>query len=243
MAEKIFKTILRLDFPMVYRLYDKLGEYLELTHLITSEKPFIKGKGELNTLNHSMHNTSKIGEDIFTLNLDLKTFNTVVEFKDGLNISKLNKSPLFSLCSEFIKKLEDDNVIKYSRIGFRSFIVIERPEYKFDKLRDYIWKANQVFGDTLKDIFGQKNDIAIVFESKSDQDEDIRLTLGPYQQSETSKYFNLENNIKEGLILDVDIWQTKISVPMFNLDKLINRCQKVYSDLIENINLQLNGRL
>ena len=51
----------------------------------------------------------------------------------------------------------------------------------------------------IKDIFGKKNDIAIVFQSKSDQDEDIRLTLGPYQQSETSKYFNLEMDCIEAI--------------------------------------------
>ncbi|MCP4105076.1 MAG: hypothetical protein GY749_06005 [Desulfobacteraceae bacterium] len=237
---KIFKTIFRLDFPPAYRILDKLGEYSELIHTKTDKEPFTKGIGNINLLQHSLSHTSKIGDDTFTINLDLKTFNSVIEFQDGLNIDKLVKVPLFGLADEIIEKLEDAYSSKYNRIGFRSFIISEKKEFNFIKLRDYIWNFNKTFGNALIDHFKEKLGIAISFESKSENEENIRFQLGPYQHNERIKYFSLKN---EGMIFDIDIWQSNISVPKLKSVEIIRNYQKIYKDLVKKIELQISEAL
>ncbi len=224
---------------MAYRILDKLGEYAELIQLKTSAEPFTKGSANINLLQHSLSHTAKIGENIFTLNLDLKTFNAIIEFQDGLDSDKLGKIPLFALADEIIEKLEDDHSSKYRRIGLRNYIIIEREEFDFIKLRDYIWGCNTVFGNALSGHFKEKQDIALIFESESENEDNIRLQLGPYQHAESVKYFSLNNEIKEGLIFDIDIWQSDISVPKLKLVNLINGYQKIYNEIVQKIETQI----
>ena len=237
---KIFKTIFRIDYPLAYRILDKLGEYAELIQLKTSAEPFTKGGTNINLLQHSLSHTAKIAENIFTLNLDLKTFNAIIEFQEGLASDKLVKIPLFKLADEIIEKLEDDHSSKYRRIGLRNYIIIEREEFDFIKLRDYIWGCNTVFGNALSGHFKEKQGIALIFESESENEDNIRLQLGSYQQSESVKYFSLNNEIKEGLIFDIDIWQSDISVPKLKLVNLINSYQKIYNEIVKKIETQMS---
>lgn len=243
MEVKVFKIIFRLDFPLAYRILDKLGEYLEVIKEKTEADPYKDGTGEINLLQHSLSFTSKIKNNIFSLNLNLKTFNSVVEFQDGINISEISKFPLFQFSDEIIEKLENDHNLKYDRIGIRSYIIMKNEEYTFSRLKDYIWNCNETFGVTIENDFEIKNDIGVIFESKSNNNENIRVCLGPYQKKEQGKYFSLENNIDEGLILDIDIWQSKCVIPKLKISTLINNHQKVYNNLIENIKKQLKGKL
>jgi hypothetical protein len=232
---RIYKSIFRLDFPLAYKILDKLGEYLELIKNKTDENPYSKGRENIDLVRHSLSHTANIGENTFTLNLDLKTFNAVIEFQDGISVDKLYKIELFSLADEIIEKLEDDHSSKYDRIGFRSYILSERKEFKFLKLRDFIWGLNEIFGVSIANHFEEKHDIGIVLEAKSESEEWIKLQLGPYHHNEQSRYFTLENSIREGLIYDIDIWEQKISVPKYNMIESIRNHQNIYKKLINDI--------
>lgn len=224
---------------MAYRILDKLGEYLELIRTKTDKEPFEKSRSNINLRQHSLTHTSEIEGNPFTLNLDVKTFNAVIEFENGLDLDKIAKVRLFSLADELIEKLEEDHSSKYNRIGVRSIIISERKEFRFSKLKNYIWDINKIFGDALSTHFNEKYDIGLTFQSKSDNEENIRLSLGPYQQSEIRKYFDMDNEVKEGMIYDIDIWQKDISVPKLKLAKHIKNYQNIYKELIDKIELQL----
>lgn len=236
---KVFKTIFRLDFPLAYKILDKLGEYLELINSRTNQPPFSDGKGNINLLQHALSHTAKVADDAFTLNLDLKTFNAVVEFQGGTDVDTLAKNPLFHFADEVIEKLEGEHSSKYKRIGVRSYIIVQREELNFIKLRDYIWECNKVFGEPLMHSFNLRHDIGVIFEAKSEDEEYIRVHLGPYQEREQSKYFALKNDVKEGLIFDIDIWQPNLSVPQLKLVELLRSHQKTYIELVQNIESQV----
>jgi len=233
---KVFKTIFRLDFASsAYKILDKLGEYYELIDKKINQKPFSEGKGNINPLNHSLTQTAKVADDILTLNLDLRTFNAIIEFQNGKDVDELAKNPLFPLADQIIEKIETEHYPKYKRIGIRSFIIIQRGDFKFEKLRDYIWNCNKIFGEPLTSIYENRYDIGIIFEASSNDEEYIRFKLGPYQKKEQAKYFSLKNNIEEGLIFDIDNWQSNISIPNLTLVKLIRQHQKTYNDLVKKI--------
>lgn len=243
MIMKAFKTIFRLDFPLAYRILDKLGEYLELIHIKTNQNPFSEGKGNVNLIEHSLSYNAKVADDIFSLNLDTKTFNAVIEYQGGSELNVLAKHPLFILADEVIEKLEKEHSSRYKRIGIRSYIIIQKKEFDFVKIRDYMWNSNKIFGDPLTSLFHTKYDIGVTFEAQSDNEEYIRVNLGPYHEREISKYFSLKNELKEGFIFDIDIWQGNISIPQIKLVELIHRYQKVYSELVSNIESQILGVL
>jgi hypothetical protein len=243
MNANIYKAIFRLDYPISYRIVDRLGEYLEFITNKTNEKPFTESNGALSMANHSIAHNSKIGDDVFTLNLDVKSCDAVIEFPKGLEISKLNKCPLFSLADEVIEKLEDGTKFKYDRIGFRVFLIIEETKLDFNQLRDYVWNCNKTFGDAIIGRYEQREDIGLVFEASAKDDEKIRYALGPYKEKESQRYFVLKNDVKEGLIFDIDIWQNKISLPKLKLVKSISSYQKTYDSIIIYTIKQMEGIL
>jgi len=235
MNAKIYKAIFRLDYPMSYGIVDHLGEYLEFIQNKTDQEPFSKSIGRLNTVSHSISNDCKIGNDVFSLNLSIKSFDAVIEFQNGIDIKKLPKCPLFSLADEVIEKLEEGNRFKYDRIGFRVFLIAENPKFTFKGLLDLIWDCNSIFGDALlKERYTEKEDIALVYEATSKDGEKIRYQCGPYQEKEATKRFSLKNDIKEGFIADIDIWQSKVTLPKLKLVSFINDYQKIYDKIIKN---------
>jgi hypothetical protein len=240
---EVFKTIFRLDFPLAYRILDKLGEYLELIHVKTAQAPFSNGKGNVNLVEHSLSYSAKVGDDTFSLNLDTKTFNAVIEYQDGSAVNTLAKHPLFSLADEVIEKLAAEHSSKYKRIGVRSLILLQKDEFDFAKVRDYMWETNNVFGKSVTDLFNKRYDIGVTFEAQSDDEEYIRVNLGPYHEREIAKYFSLKNDVKKGFIFDIDIWQGNVSIPQLKLIELVHRYQNIYSELVRKIESQLPGVL
>ena len=61
------------------------------------------------------------------------------------------------------------------------------------------------------------------------------MILGPYQEKEKTKYFQLAGDIKEGIIMDLDIWQAKIELPKLKLRELVIGNQKIYDGMVKSI--------
>ncbi|MBN1998946.1 hypothetical protein JW935_15410 [candidate division KSB1 bacterium] len=102
---KIFKSIFRFDYPLAYKILDKLGEYLENINNTTKEGPFSDGSGKVDLIQHALSFNAKVNEDVFTLNLNLNTFNAVIEFQNGTEVKTLCKHPLFQFSENIIKKI------------------------------------------------------------------------------------------------------------------------------------------
>lgn len=235
---KIFKTIFRLDFPVAYGILDKLGAYLEFLTSKTRQKPFEAIRTDIDLSQHSITCTAKVVNDFFNISLDLSTLSGFIEFQNGKNINGIAREPIFTLAEELIQKLEMQTNSKYDRIGLRSYIILQKEQLHFESIRDYFWQCNNLIGEILTGFYEVKNDIALAFEAKSPT-EFIRLNLGPYQSSEKNRYFSLKNDIKEGLLIDIDIWESNISIPDFKLVEMIRNHEKKYLDLIKNIESQI----
>lgn len=66
-----------------------------------------------------------------------------------------------------------------------------------------------------------------------------QLILGPYQNNERAKYFTLTNEIKEGMIFDIDIWQSNISIPKLKIVELLKSHQNIYKEVVINIKTKI----
>jgi hypothetical protein len=71
--------------------------------------------------------------------------------------------------------------------------------------------------------------------SSDKRKENLRLSFGPYKKEESKKYFILENEIKEGLIFDVDVWQRKVKIPNFKIKERVSSFEKSMASIFPKI--------
>ncbi len=144
---------------------------------------------------------------------------------------------------EVIEKLDIKTFPHYNRIGLRNWVLIEHNSLIFESILNFMSQSNLCFDEVIKNNFANTNDIAIIFESKNEDNIYLRVILGPYQKNERIKYFTFEPSVNEGLILDVDIWEENISIPGFNLLELTKKYQSILFSLCQNIFTKLLERM
>ncbi|HAT1901398.1 TPA: hypothetical protein I8Z61_001260 [Legionella pneumophila] len=202
---------------MSFKLLDHYGEYCEIINSATSQKPYINAKTELNPTQHFVSSTMKYNDDDCRFNLSLQSINTIIEHSKGANVLTLNEHPTLKLADKIIETFDEDSLKKIDRIGFRTWIIFIDKKFTFDKLKETFIENNTFLKKT--SIKNNIDDLAIVFETKQNDVEQSRICLGPYRESEFKKYFSVANQIKEGFILDIDIWQKNCEIPKLSLEK------------------------
>jgi hypothetical protein len=238
---KTYKTICRLDYSPAFHLIDNLGKFAEFFHQETSKPPFSKAYTDVNLVGHSITGTVAIGEDRARINLALNSLDALAEHKVGFNIEKINDHPVFPVLEKLIAELERAGVTAFLRIGLRVWIVVERDEFSSENLLNFsTGLLKPVESVTVKN-FGPTYDVGFIIESKSHQGSFLRTIFGPYDASEKerTKYFSLNQEIGQGLILDVDFWQQKLEVPKFSMTEYTKSAKisiiNVVSGICDNI--------
>ena len=233
---KIYKAIFRIDYPISFKIIDSLGSYLDFLSQKLKSKPFSNFQSNIDFLNHSLEAKSKLEEDgICRFVLSPKAIDVLIEFKKGLDIEKLIKNPVSEVYDETIKRVNLEGFSTFDRIGVRLWIVDDSEENKFNELLNYLLKLNNPVNDIFKKNDFPPYDMGIVIDSKNEQGVNIHMQYGPYQKTEELRYFSLKPEIKEGLIMDIDISQDKISIPQFSFLNLIKRYQGYFSKISSDI--------
>jgi len=235
MPVKIMRSIFRLDYQLSYRLLDQLGAQLEEIITRTKEPPFEKVKGNIETAKRAIRAQGEVGEGNFELNLTLNSFDGVVEKKDGYEINQFHKNPVFDLANDIIQNLNLKADDRYERIGFRSFLLITGDDVKFQPALEYFKKLNQPLVDLVSSKFSSVDDVGITLESYSEELGNIRLALGPYGERDKGKFFSADSGEDEGLIVDIDWWETKMRIPSFKLSGTVKNCQEIYDKIVKNV--------
>ena len=243
MEVKTFKTIYRIDFPKCYTILDKMGYYQEKISAQLKKEPFEEFKGSIDTVNWGIKNTAIFRNDSFESHMNLQTLDAVIQHKEGYNLDVLARHPLIKISEDIIKELEQNGLNEYSRIGLRAWILIKNPSYTFEKLLKYFCKSKNIAVKSVEKIFAPINDIGIVIESKNKEDVNLRLSYGPYKSDEAIKYFSFESPIKEGIILDIDLYQVKIELLGFELTKLIRKYQNIMIELVSSVDKEIMERI
>ncbi len=240
---KLYKTIFRIDYPLSYSILDNLGNNLEFIHIKTKESPFTDATSDFNIAQHRILHRAKINNDSFQIHLSINNLVTSIEYNKGYDINLLAKHPVFELTQQVIEKLDIKTFPHYNRIGLRNWVLIEHNSLIFESILNFMSQSNLCFDEVIKNNFANTNDIAIIFESKNEDNIYLRVILGPYQKNERIKYFTFEPSVNEGLILDVDIWEENISIPGFNLLELTKKYQSILFSLCQNIFTKLLERM
>lgn len=214
-----YKTIFRLDYDLSFRLLDYFGQFTETVHKETSTAPFSETHTELNLSQHSFSTTAKCGNDAFKFNLSLKTLNAVIEHPQGIDVGSLHSHPAIKLADVVLKEFDEATLKKMQRVGFRTWLIYQDEHFKFDKIRDHLLKRNDPISQSIKKHFETPEDFCAIFECARNESDKCRINLGPYKKEEMGKYFSLPVGIKEGFMIDIDIWQNNCELPEFSVVK------------------------
>ena len=235
MIVKIFSSIFRIDYQLSYKILDHLGQQLEEIIDRTKEKPFSETNGKIDLLNHSISSQGKVNCGRYLLNLSINSFDGTVENKDGYEIDRYCKNPVFNLADHIISNLDFKSFKRFNRIGFRSFLVIYGVDIKYDKVLRYFKKINTPFVKMIENNFSDVDDAGVVLECFDDSLGNIRLSIGPYGAKDQKQFFGEELVCKEGIMLDIDWWHEKIEIPGIKLSEIAKKCQDIYNKVVSNI--------
>lgn len=215
---------------------------MDLVRKKTQDKPFSEVNSNINIIEHIITAGGLVDDEKFQITLSLSNFNGAVEFKNSTDFTDIGRCKLFPFVEEIIGKLEFKNT-DYKRIGIRIFAIDTKEVFKFDRILKYILNSNSLFINSLSENLPTVNDTALTFESINDNKESFRLILGAYQEKEKKKYFTIDPDIKEGMIFDLDVWQSKISIQGFNLTNMIRQNIKLYSQILPKLSKNLEEEL
>jgi hypothetical protein len=214
-----YKTIFRLDYDLSFRLLDYFGHITEVVHKATSVAPFSNTHTELNLAQNSFSTTARCGEDGFKFNLSLTTMNAVIEHSNGTDVSTLHNHPALKLADLVIKEFDEAALKKMKRVGFRTWLIYQGDDLKFSRLRDHFLKRNAPISSAVHKHFEMAEDFSATFESARKNSDNCRVAIGPYKEEEKAKYFSMPVTIKEGFMIDIDIWQNNCELPEFSVVK------------------------
>jgi len=238
---RAYKIIFRLDYPTTFGMLDILGDTAGFLEKETREAPFANATINVNPVEHLITCTAHLpspdaADDGFRLMHNVKTLSAVIEHQKGLELSELHEHPAIILTDKLIEHLDFADVSRFERLGIRVWIL---ETLRFKAIRDSMVSKLDTLNSALMKSFASAEDVGVVFESVNKEGSSVRVIMGPYQKTETAKYFGLENSVQEGLILDIDMWQTKVEIPKFRLSRQAAyfeaAFQKLAGDLVSSL--------
>ncbi|WP_315721607.1 MULTISPECIES: hypothetical protein [unclassified Bradyrhizobium] len=150
---------------------------------------------------------------------EIDSLNGSIEWPVGIDIERLFESPLFRATDRIVRealKLADVRVL--NRAGVRLVCVEQFAEKTGRSARERVCEiAVPVFRDGLERTLGRTNDVAMVYEGKSDDGLGFRVQFGPYVRKNSEMAFAIKwGDASEplggnDLFFDIDIYETKLS--------------------------------
>lgn len=240
---KVFKAIFRIDYPLCYEIVDNLGKQLQKIHENTQGEPFGQVRNQINQIEHSIKSSGLLGEDRFALNLSMKSFDFIVEFKAGVSLEDLAKNQIFKLSKIVIDGLSSDSFKVFNRIGFRTWTVWDRGGKDFDAIRAYMMGLNKELLPQNGETGFQVTDLGLCVEMKNEEDVYSRYLVGPYQKTEEGKYFGIEHDPEEGVIVDVDVWSSKVEIPGFDMNQHVGTYSSYTKSILDLIVNSISSKI
>ena len=237
---KIHRFIFRLDFNPIFQIIDSVGSNLDLFNKCAKDLG-LEWQGLSVNRNRSLV-IGKIQHDEIeycNINLEPNSLGGELQLRDGKNIGEITDTKLFKLFKVITEDVTEKFVIqKFNRIGIRSWLILDAEESDFESLlRLFINKVNWFNEFNHED--EKIDDAGFVLESTLDDKQKIKFIFGPYQKSESKKYFpDIKDSIGNlGIISDIDIYEYDKEIIKFRLEKYSENQLK----LMEQKILKLNG--
>lgn len=237
---KIYKTIFRLDYPLNYSLIDKLGSHAEAISQ-EGKKMGLEQKLALNLPGHIVTSSGHQGEDYFMITVTPQTVVGVIEHYSGCDLNSLHNHSVLKIGDSIVKGISGEGETTFLRYGVRVWSITNG--VAFDSVLKHFGVKNNPQSDALNSSGLKLTDIGIVLESVSAENaHNARIQFGPYKQEENPRYFSLKESkdpvtigIKEGLIIDADVWQSNNKINQFELTKYSKFYVRELEQLIEKI--------
>jgi hypothetical protein len=238
MPMSVFKLIIRLDFPIVYEILDRIGTCCAI--LNRGREDFWQAAGMLAGGSGALANY-RSNDEYRHISIEATAFIILWESYPGIDLSKLLTVDTFQkfdeMFAEFSKIFAVDRI---NRAGFRILATSENNGGKndrFEKAKGFI-AGEQV--NLIQKNLGMINNLAVTFEGTTESKSQYRLSYGPYSQDEPFKYYerlvvpnNSRKNTDGYFTFDLDLFETMISLKGTSLRRWARPKWVSASDLFE----------
>jgi hypothetical protein len=237
---RIFRSIYRLDFPPSFALVDRMGEYAAFMAEEVGVNPLLQKKGtRLDLLNHVVTSNLTAGEDRAALSLTLNSFDLQVDYKVGNALGEAHKHATVEFATELFRKIQGLPIRSLERIGIRHWILVEDDKFEFSQIRDLIVDLLRPVRSAIATSFPTIEDVAAIFEACTDDGTHSRTILGPYRKAERERHFPWAEGgtaeIDQALIVDVDLWQSKMEIPAFSISATAKTFEKMAHSVVNKL--------
>jgi hypothetical protein len=235
---KTYRAIFRLDFPVLHSLLDRQGE---LTDSISNEihariKNITKEEIGVDPALRGIRARIETEEYSFIIQLNLSSCFLDLGCPGGWAINNLAKHPAFIVADKVTNLLSGYGLRRYNRIGMRCYILYSSERIVFDRFLDYLLDRNNAISTVVGRTFADPKDIGVTIESRNADDISLRVSFGPYTNSELGKYFSFKDSpIDAGLIADLDLWQNMLDIPGFRAKNTVIDYQTLADSIFTNL--------
>jgi hypothetical protein len=240
---RVYKSIYRLDFPLFFSLVDNLGMYAQLLGKETADRPFDARGIDLNLAEHKVSARLLVNNDKALVNLTLKSFDFIVEYSGGVPLGEAFKHPIVALGASIIEALQKAPVQAVERLGIRHWILIERDQFAFGRLRDAIVRQVAPIRRAVSASFQTVDDVAVTLEASAGASARSRTSVGPYREAEQRRYFSINVPVSEALMTDIDIWQEKLEIPKISIASTAKSFERHARSVVDKLVPEMLGIL
>lgn len=238
---KTYKTIFQIDFPLAFQLIDELGKVSKFLADETKNIKNVTGRPQtdIDLSKHTVTNQGNIGSNFYRITLTPVKLSAGIEFPLGEDIEKLHQSDLLKIVDRLLDDLLLKEINTFNRIGMRNWVISKGDKLRFSQIRNVILGKINSYESAISSSLGETEDVAVIVESKSKMNFSSRVSFGPYRENEKQRYFSMSPDVDEGLVFDIDIWQTNISLPGLVMMDLIRHWKKH----IEGAGVKITGSI
>ena len=241
----VLRLIFRLDFSTNYGLIDSPGSIVRILDNVPEKFWDRLGDGRVA---HSIAGQYSSSSEYRNLSVEPQSINGSLEFRDGWDLSKIQRNQVFSELSRLVNELTGHfDIRNVDRYGIR-FFVCERLGEKFDssfeKFQELFTKE---FRTNIEDEIGKTSDISVVLEGETNSSIKYRVSFGPYAPKDVG---NILNNVpfpeidelelpSYHLTADIDLYEQDFSLAGRTLEKWARTKLAVANSFLDNVGLQL----
>jgi len=241
---KIYRVIFRLDYPLSYQFLDSLGKVTDFVQTFFDNLPIQEKKVDLDILNRKIDAfcVDKNNNGLLFV-VELQTIHGSFDFKNGAEIPQILKFFGVDLIHEMVNQLKLDSLKYFNRFGIRCLYLSDEPAFTFDSINRYILKQEKILSNAFEHSGFSRDDSLIKIVGKKELN-GLGVAYGPYQVSESPKHFGIQPSVNEGLIIDIDLFTSKLEAQKIDfkskMELYLSEIDKLAKSIVSNLEKEIN---
>lgn len=235
----IYRLIFRLDYPMSYKLLDSLGKITDFVQTAFDQLDAKQKKVDLEILNRKIDaGCLDKNDNGLRFVVELQSIHGSFDFKNGISISEVQSFFGVKFIHEMIGQLGLDSLKYFSKFGIRCLYLAENPKFSFDAINNYILHQEKILSRSFESCNFRQDDSMVTIVGEKEI-YGLRIAYGPYAAAEALRHFMIAPEVKEALMIDIDLSSSKIEAQKIDFISKLD----LYLKEIDNLAVSIQSNL